>query len=54
MVKIGLDAGHGLKTKGKETPNGVKEFTLNDKVCDKVVSILKDYKSWSIFLQDNL
>ena len=43
MVKIGLDAGHGLKTKGKETPNGIKEFELNDKVCDKIVSILKDY-----------
>lgn len=43
MVKIGLDAGHGLKTKGKQTPNGIKEFTLNDKVCDKITSILKDY-----------
>ena len=43
MVKIGLDAGHGLTTKGKETPDGIKEFELNDKVCDKVTSILKDY-----------
>lgn len=43
MVKIGLDAGHGLRTKGKETPDGIKEFTLNDKVVDKVVAILKDY-----------
>ena len=43
MVKIGLDAGHGLKTKGKETPNGIKEFKLNDKVCDKITAILKDY-----------
>lgn len=43
MIKIGLDAGHGLKTKGKETPDKIKEFELNDKVCDKVTSILKDY-----------
>lgn len=43
MIKIGLDAGHGLKTKGKETPDGIKEWVLNDKVCDKVASILKDY-----------
>lgn len=43
MVKIGLDAGHGLKTKGKQAPNGIKEFALNDKVCDKVTSILKNY-----------
>ena len=43
-VKIGLDAGHGLNTKGKETPDKIKEFTLNDKVCDKITSILKDYE----------
>ena len=43
MVKIALDAGHGLKTSGKQTPDGIKEWTLNDKVRDKVVAILKDY-----------
>lgn len=42
-VKIALDAGHGLKTPGKQTPNGVKEWTLNDKVRDRVVKILADY-----------
>lgn len=42
-VKIGLDAGHGLKTSGKQTPDGIKEWTLNDKVRDKVVAILADY-----------
>lgn len=42
-VKIGLDAGHGLKVLGKETPDKIKEWSLNDKVCDKVTSILKDY-----------
>ena len=53
MIKIGLDAGHGLKTKGKETPNKVKEFTLNDKVCDKVISILKDYECEIIRTDNN-
>ena len=43
MVKIGLDAGHGLRTKGKETPDKIKEWSINDRVTDKVVSILKDY-----------
>lgn len=43
MVKIALDAGHGLKTGGKQTPDGIKEWTLNDKVRDKVVSILSEY-----------
>lgn len=43
MKSIGLDAGHGLKTAGKQTPDGIKEWTLNDKVRDKIVAILKDY-----------
>ncbi len=42
-VKIGLDAGHGLRTAGKQTPDGIKEWTLNDKVRDKVVSMLSEY-----------
>ena len=43
MYKIGLDAGHGLRTAGKQTPDGIKEYELNDKVRDKEVAILKDY-----------
>ena len=43
MVKIGLDAGHGLKTSGKQTPDGIKEWTLNDKVRDKIAAYLKPY-----------
>lgn len=43
MAKIALDAGHGLYTYGKQTPDGIKEWTLNDKVRDKVVKILSDY-----------
>lgn len=42
-IKIGLDAGHGLKTAGKQTPDGIKEWTLNDKVRDKVTAILSAY-----------
>lgn len=42
-IKIGLDAGHGLYTSGKQTPNGIKEWTLNDKVCDKVTKYLSVY-----------
>lgn len=43
MYKIALDAGHGLNTVGKQTPNGIKEWTLNDKVRDKVVELLSEY-----------
>lgn len=40
---VALDAGHGLYTSGKQTPDGIKEWTLNDKVRDKVVYFLRDY-----------
>jgi N-acetylmuramoyl-L-alanine amidase len=43
MTKIALDAGHGLRTAGKQTPDGIKEWTLNDKVRDRVLAILNDY-----------
>lgn len=33
MIKVGYDAGHSLTTPGKETPNGEKEWTFNDKVA---------------------
>ena len=43
MKKIGLDAGHGIYTPGKQTPDGIKEWTLNDDVCDRIESILASY-----------
>lgn len=42
-MKICLDAGHGLYTAGKQTPDGIKEWSLNDKVRDMVVSLLSKY-----------
>ena len=42
-IKIGIDCGHGLNTAGKQTPDGIKEWTLNDAVRDKVAKILADY-----------
>ncbi len=42
-IKIGLDAGHGLKTAGKQTPDGIKEWSINDKICDKVAVFLANY-----------
>lgn len=43
MIKIGLDAGHSLKTAGKQTPNGIKEWSLNDSVCDLATEKFKKY-----------
>lgn len=42
-IKIALDAGHGLKTVGKQTPDGIKEWALNDAVCDHITENLKNY-----------
>ena len=51
--KVALDCGHGLKTAGKQTPDGIKEWTLNDKVRDKVVLLLADYNVDFIFTDNN-
>lgn len=52
-IKIALDAGHGLYTKGKQTPDGIKEWSINDKVRDKVVEFLKDYNVEIIHLDND-
>jgi N-acetylmuramoyl-L-alanine amidase len=41
--KLMLDAGHGLNTSGKRTPDGIREFTLNRNVVNFIVEYLKDY-----------
>lgn len=51
--KIGLDGGHGLKTAGKQTPDGIKEWTLNDKVCDKATTYLSAYECEIIRTDNN-
>lgn len=53
MKKICLDAGHGLNVAGKQTPDGIKEWTLNDKVRDKVVALLKDYDVEFLFADND-
>lgn len=50
---IGLDAGHGLNTPGKRTPDGIHEWELNDKVRDKVVQFLKDYDVKFVFTDND-
>lgn len=53
MAKIALDAGHGLYTSGKRTPDGIREWTLNDKVRDKVVDMLCEYDVEIIHTDNN-
>lgn len=51
--KIAIDAGHGKNTAGKRTPDGIREWTLNDKVRDYIVSNLKDYNVEFVFPDKN-
>lgn len=49
MLKIAIDAGHGLDTPGKEVPSfmgygKIKEWTLNDKISKELIKMLKGYK----------
>lgn len=48
-IKIALDAGHGLKTSGKQTPDGIKEWTLNNKVVKYIVEYLAAYDVEYVF-----
>lgn len=49
MVKIAIDAGHGLFTPGKRVtltnidPNNTREWSLNDRIADKLEALLKSY-----------
>lgn len=53
MKTISLDVGHGLKTAGKQTPDGIKEWEICDKVRDTIVELLKDYDVKFIFPDNN-
>ncbi len=37
-----LDAGHGYNTAGKRTPDGVREWSINDFVADRAARILEE------------
>lgn len=50
--KIALAAGHYLGTPGKRTPDGVKEWTLNNAVCNYITEYLKDYNVEVIRVDD--
>lgn len=42
-MKIGLDAGHGYNTAGKRTPDDIREWSLNNSVCNYITEYLKGY-----------
>ncbi|PUB12334.1 N-acetylmuramoyl-L-alanine amidase [Paenisporosarcina sp. OV554] len=53
MVKIVLDAGHGLSTPGKRTPSGESEWSFNDKVVLAAINKLREYENVDILRVDD-
>lgn len=47
MIKVGFDAGHGLGTPGKCTPDREREWTFNDKVARAFANELSLYQGVS-------
>lgn len=58
MVRIALDAGHGLNTSGKEVPSymgvgKIKEWTLNDRICRYMEELLLEYEDVEVLRVDD-
>ncbi|MHA6260915.1 N-acetylmuramoyl-L-alanine amidase family protein [Sporosarcina sp. CAU 1771] len=53
MVKIVIDAGHGLNTPGKRSPDDEGEWSFNNKVALAAIAKLKTYKDVEILRVDD-
>ena len=59
MIKIALDAGHGMKTAGKRCmkaidPKETREWWLNQRIATKVENKLKDYEGVETLRVDDI
>ena len=58
MLKIAIDAGHGLYTAGKRClksidPNETREWVLNSRIAGKVIEKLKSYDGYELLRVDD-
>ena len=58
MFKIALNAGHGLNTLGKRCkksldPNQTREWTLNNRICEKIEIKLRQYNGYNLMRLDD-
>lgn len=53
MVKIAIDAGHGLRTAGKRTPDDEREWSFNNKVVLAAIAKLNTYENVQILRLDD-
>jgi N-acetylmuramoyl-L-alanine amidase len=52
-MRVALDAGHGLNTPGKRTPDGEREWSFNNKVVRAITERLNNYEDVSIVRLDD-
>lgn len=52
-VKIAIDAGHGIHTPGKRTPDGEHEWSFNNKVVGAVIDELNTYLNVEVLRTDD-
>ena len=52
-MRVALDAGHGLNTPGKRTPDGEREWSFNNKVVRAITERLNKYEDVSIVRLDD-
>ncbi|MFX3672858.1 MAG: N-acetylmuramoyl-L-alanine amidase [Paenisporosarcina sp.] len=53
MVKIALDAGHGMNTPGKRSPTDEREWSFNDKVVCAAMKKLSEYENVQLLRTDD-
>ncbi|WP_210468860.1 N-acetylmuramoyl-L-alanine amidase [Sporosarcina sp. 6E9] len=53
MIKIAIDAGHGLNTPGKRAPSGEREWMFNNKVALAVISRLHTFQNVQLLRLDD-
>lgn len=54
MLKVALDAGHGYNTAGKRTPDDIREWYMNARVCDFIADKLKQYTDVTTYRIDDV
>lgn len=54
MKILALDAGHGYNTAGKRTPDGVREWYMNNNVCNHIAEKLKAYEGIEVKRTDDI
>lgn len=53
MVKYAIDGGHALGTPGKQSPDGVKEWTYNNEIVKAAIAELKTYEGVEVLRLDD-